>query len=79
LRFDATKDFGILKVKKLIGADKIICFGDGINDVTMFNISDEKYAVENAVDEIKKIATGIIGSNENDGVARWLENNSHRY
>ena len=36
-------------------------------------ISDESYAVENAVDELKKVATGIIGSNEADGVAKWLQ------
>lgn len=38
----------------------------------MFEVSDEAYAVENAVEELKALATGIIGSNENDGVARWL-------
>ena len=30
---------------------------------------------ENAVEELKKIATGIIGSNEEDGVAKWLMEN----
>lgn len=29
-------------------------------------------AVENAVEELKAIAAGIIESNENDGVANWL-------
>lgn len=37
-----------------------------------FRISDECYAVENAVEELKAIATGVIGSNEQDGVAKWL-------
>ena len=37
-----------------------------------FEASDECYAVGNAVDELKKIASGIILSNEEDGVARWL-------
>ena len=73
IRFDAGKDSGVLKVKELVGADKIICFGDNINDIPMFNVSDEKYAPANAIGEIKNIATGIIGSNDNDGVAKWLE------
>ena len=30
------------------------------------------YAVENAVDELKEIATGMIASNDQDGVAKWL-------
>ena len=38
-----------------------------VND--SFEISDECYAVENAVEELKVAATGIIDSNENDGVA----------
>jgi len=40
--------------------------------MTMFKISDEAYAVSNAVDELKALATGIIGSNEEDAVAVYL-------
>lgn len=38
----------------------------------MLEISDEAYAVENAVEELKASAAGIIGSNENNGVVNWL-------
>ena len=38
----------------------------------MFEISDDCYAVPNAMEELKAVATGIIESNEEDGVARWL-------
>ena len=51
----------------------MISFGDAVNDIPMFEISDECYAVENAVEELKAAATGIIDSNENDGVANWLK------
>ena len=44
----------------------------------MFQIADECYAVENAVEEVKEIADGIIGSNEEDGVAKWLEKQYNR-
>lgn len=44
------------------------------NDIEMFEIANESYAVENAVDELKAIATGIIESNDSDGVANWLYN-----
>ena len=37
-------------------------------------ISDECYAVENAVDKLKQMATKVIESNNNDGVAKWLQN-----
>lgn len=50
-------------------------FGDGKNDMDMFEIADECYAVENAVPELKAMATAVIGGNDSDGVARWLESN----
>ena len=38
----------------------------------MFEIADECYALENASDELKAIATGIIGNNNDDAVVRFL-------
>lgn len=69
----ATKYNAILKLKELWRCDKVISFGDSINDIPMFRISDECYAVENAVESLKKLATGVIGDNDSDSVARWLE------
>lgn len=70
----ASKSNAIIQLKKLLGCEKLIVFGDGKNDIDMFNIADECYAMENAVDELKKIATAVIGNNNEDGVAQWLEN-----
>ena len=72
---NTSKGNAIIKLKKLLDVDRIITFGDAINDLSMFEISDESYAVENAVDELKKYSTGIIQSNNNDGVANWLRMN----
>lgn len=69
----ATKAQAIRKLKKIWYCSRVVSFGDAVNDIPMFEISDECYAVENAVDELKSIATGVIDSNENDGVAKWLE------
>ena len=71
----ATKANAIAELKNFLGCDKVVCFGDGINDISMFNIADESYAVENAEDELKNIADAVIDSNENDGVAKWLLEN----
>ena len=71
----ATKAQAITKLKELWRCDRIVSFGDAINDIPMFQISDECYAVENAVPELKAFATGIIASNEQDGVAKWLLEN----
>jgi hypothetical protein len=68
----ASKKNAIQKMKELWNCSKVISFGDAINDIPMFEISDECYAVENAVEELKAHATGIIESNDNDGVAKWL-------
>ena len=68
----ATKANAITQLKEMLNCEYIIAFGDGINDIDMFRIADECYAVENAVDELKNIATKIIDSNVNNGVAKWL-------
>lgn len=71
----ATKADGILRLKEMLGCDRIVCFGDGSNDESMFRIADERYAMANAEDSLKAIATAVIGSNDGDGVAKWLLEN----
>ena len=71
----ATKANAILKLKELWNCDKIVSFGDAVNDIPMFQISDECYAVENVIGELKDMADGIIGNNDQDGVAVWLKEN----
>lgn len=71
----ATKANAILELKRMLGCDKVVCFGDGKNDLSMFEIADECYAVANAEDELKRTATAVIGSNADDGVAKWLLEN----
>lgn len=73
---NATKAQGIERLKEVTGCDKVICFGDAINDIPMFEIADEAYAVKDANLQLKQIATGIIGSNNDDGVAKWLLENA---
>jgi len=71
----ASKANAVLQLKKELGADRLVCFGDGKNDVSMFMAADECYAMGNAVPELKAIATATIDTNNNDGVARWLLEN----
>lgn len=71
----ATKANAVRRLKELWGCDRVVSFGDAVNDLPMFEISDECYAVSNAAEELKAAATAVIGSNEEDGVARWLEEN----
>lgn len=69
----ATKANGVLKIKELLGCERVVCFGDTSNDSDMFDVCDEKYAVMNADEWLKQKATGVIGYCEEDGVAKWLE------
>ena len=71
----SSKANAIVELKKMFNCDKVVVFGDGRNDIDMFEIADESYAVSNADEVLKKKATGIIDSNNNDGVAKWLDNN----
>lgn len=70
---EASKANAIKRLKEYLNCQKLVVFGDGKNDIDMFEIADEAYAVENAVNELKTIATGIIDSNNEDGVAKWLK------
>lgn len=70
---NATKASAIQRVKQLYGCQRVIVFGDSANDISMFQMADEAYATQNAIDELKEIATGIIESNNADGVAKWLK------
>lgn len=72
---DVSKASAVVQLKTLLHCDKVVAFGDGINDLEMFKIADECYAVQNAADELKKQATAVIAGNNEDGVAKWLESN----
>lgn len=73
---EATKANGVKKIKSILGCDRVVCFGDTSNDSDMFDVCDEKYAVMNADEWLKRKSTGVIGYCEEDGVAKWLEKNS---
>jgi len=68
----ASKANAIRQLKAYLGCERLVVFGDGKNDADMFEIADVSCAMENAVDELKAIATHVIGSNNEDGVAKWL-------
>lgn len=68
----ASKSHAAAQLKKQLGCNRLVVFGDGKNDIDMFELADESYAVANAAPELKAVATGVIGSNDEDAVARWL-------
>lgn len=71
----ATKYNAVKYLRSQYQYDRIIGFGDNLNDLPLFKACDESCAVANAKEEVKALATHIIGSNQMDGVAHWLTKN----
>lgn len=69
---DASKGIAINTLKELLGFERVICFGDSDNDLSMFEAADESYAPANANDAIKAAATAVIGHHDEEGIARFL-------
>ncbi|MGN0686866.1 MAG: HAD family hydrolase [Oscillospiraceae bacterium] len=70
---NASKASAILQVLELTHADKLVCFGDNMNDLSMIRAADTGAAVANACAELKEAADIVIGSNEDDAVAEFIE------
>jgi hydroxymethylpyrimidine pyrophosphatase-like HAD family hydrolase len=51
----------------------VATIGDMQNDLAMFKVSGVSIAMGNATDDVKKLATHITGSNEDEGFAGAIE------
>lgn len=56
-----------------IDISQMISFGDDYNDIKMIKYCGIGVAMGNAIDEVKEVANYICDTNDNDGVAKWLE------
>lgn len=70
---NASKANAARQVKEMLHADELVCFGDNLNDISMFKAADRCYSVSNAVPELKSISTAVIGSHENMAVPVFIE------
>lgn len=68
----ATKAQAIRRLAGKIGADRIVAFGDNLNDLSMMQSASWSVAVANAVPQVKAAADEVIGSNAADAVARYI-------
>ncbi len=71
----STKGEGLKFIFEKNGWDlkDLIVFGDGENDISMFEVAGHAVAMENGFDTVKAVADDICLSNENDGVANYLQ------
>ena len=56
-----------------IGIDSVMAFGDGENDISMIETAGIGVAMSNAANEVKAVADSVTLSNNDDGVAVFLE------
>ena len=55
------------------GTDKLLCCGDGYNDLNMMRLAGVSCATRNAKKPVKEAASFITESNDRDGVANAVE------
>jgi HAD superfamily hydrolase (TIGR01484 family) len=70
------KASGLQEVCTLLGIQmsEVVAIGDSLNDVAMIRASGLGVAMGNAQDEVKKIADMVTAANNEDGVAKVIQN-----
>jgi len=73
--FNTCKGNAVKKLCELLNIDEknAIAIGDDYNDISMFKVVGYSVAMENSSDEVKSYADHVTKSNEEDGVAIFLE------
>jgi Cof subfamily protein (haloacid dehalogenase superfamily) len=71
----ANKGAATLKWAELVGClpKQVIVFGDNLNDLSMFEAGGKRLAVSNSRHELQEKADSLIASNDEDGVAYYIE------
>lgn len=75
------KAVGIKKMMEYMNAslEDIVVFGDGHNDLTMFQLAKTSIAMGNAIDELKEIATYVTKRSDEGGIEdacrhfKWID------
>ena len=70
------KAWGLVELLKRwnLKPEQIMAFGDSENDIEMLELAGISYAMENAEDAVKRVATKVAPANSQAGVYQVLEN-----
>lgn len=68
-----TKASAVSALKEAMDAERLVVFGDNLNDLPMLGVADIAVAVGNALPEVKAAADIVIEPNYTDAVARFIE------
>lgn len=71
---EATKERAVLAACSVCGIrpEQVMAFGDDYADMGMLKICGMGIAMGNAIDEVKREADFVIGTNDEDGIAKYL-------
>ena len=74
---EATKENAIAKLCEILGISEknVMAFGDDLADIGMLKMCGIGVAMGNAVDEVKEVSDIVIGTNDEDGIAVFLDEN----
>ena len=74
---DATKANALRELASFwnIEQTEVVVFGDDTNDIDMLVYAGVSVAMGNALNEVKDVADFVCLSNDEDGVARWVDAN----
>ena len=75
---EVSKANAVKRLARDINADRIVVFGDNLNDLPMMRIADLSVAVDNALPEVKNAASTVIGPNTSHSVARFIAEDFER-
>lgn len=53
--------------------DNVMAIGDNNNDISMLKVAGVSYAMDNAITEVKQLATRLTASNTKDGVGKAID------
>lgn len=73
-RHGTSKALAISQLANATGAERIVVFGDNLNDIEMMGQATWSVAVGNAVQQVKDAANEVIGPNTANSVAQWILN-----
>ncbi len=68
----ASKGQAVQRLRAQHAFERVVGFGDNLNDLSLFAVCDETYAVANAHPDLLAAANERVGSNQADGVVHKL-------
>ena len=73
LGYSKGKTLSYLMKKKGWSGEDVFAFGDGENDVSMFGVVENSFAMANAREFVQSQARYVTSSNNEDGIAKALK------